>query len=311
MESSSAINKAGATSDALIGCHVGNYKGAQTMDVVTFAVLSTFLKAASGLILTPDKAYLINSRLQPVMVHHGLKSVAELATKIRANPDERLKTDVVEAMTTNETSFFRDGTPFDNFRDYVIPSVIDRRSASKNFRILCAASSSGQEPYSLAMILADNAARLSGWKVEIVGIDLDTKILKRAEEGTYSQFEIQRGLPIQSLLKHFDQAPSQGWRVKPEVRKFVQFRRHNLLNPLTELGKFDVIFCRNVLIYFDAATKKGVLDRLNSQMNDDGFLFLGGSETVIDITENFAPLLGKRGLYIKRDLATRPRMMAS
>lgn len=270
------------------------------MDMAAFTVLSPFLKASSGLMLTPDKAYLLHSRLQPVAIHHGLKSVEELASHIRTGVDQRLKTDVIEAMTTNETSFFRDITPFDNFRDHVLPQVMDHKKNSRTLRILCAAASSGQEPYSLAMVLLEQGARLAGWNTEIVGIDLDTKILRRAEDGAYTQFEVQRGLPTPFLIKYFQQLPNQTWRVKPEVRRLTKFRQANLLKPLQEFGKFDVIFCRNVLIYFDLPTKKDVLERLSAQMTDSGFLFLGGAETVVDITDAYVSLPGKRGLYCKR-----------
>jgi len=267
------------------------------MDPQVFSTLAAFLKSNSGLALTPDKAYLVSSRLLPVAQQYSLKSVDELVSKLNASVPPRLKQDVIEAMTTNETSFFRDTIPFDNFKAHVLTELLERRKSRRSLRILCAAASSGQEPYSLAMILAEQSLRLAGWNTEILGVDLDAKILKRAEEATYSQFEVQRGLPVQLLMKYFEQN-QQMWRLKPQIRSMVKFRQCNLLESLSGLGKFDVIFCRNVLIYFDTATKKNVLDRLADQLAPDGFLFLGGAETVLDITSRFAPSPGHRGVYL-------------
>lgn len=265
------------------------------MEPRTFAAISAFLKVNSGLALTPDKAYLVTSRLKPVADQHGFKSIDELAAKLGA-PNPALKRDVIEAMTTNETSFFRDVTPFEKFKTVVLNELIERRGARRTLRILCAAASSGQEPYSLAMCIAELSARLAGWNIEILGVDLDSRVLARAEEGLYTQFEVQRGLPVHLLVKHFTQE-QQAWRLKPSIRNMVKFRQCNLLESLVGLGHFDVVFCRNVLIYFDTATKTNVLDRLANQIAPDGFLFLGGAETVLDITTRFAPSPDHRGLY--------------
>lgn len=277
------------------------------MDPQVFATLTSFLMANSGLALTPDKAYLVNSRLQPVAEQHSCKSVSELVSKLTGAIPPRIKQDVIEAMTTNETSFFRDTTPFENFKTHVLAELLERRKSRRSLRILCAAASSGQEPYSLAMILAENSLRLPGWITEILGVDLDTKILKRAEEATYSQFEVQRGLPVQMLVKYFDQS-AQSWRLKPQVRNMVKFRRCNLLEPFSDLGNFDVIFCRNVLIYFDTPTKRNVLGRLADQLAGDGFLFLGGAETVLGITDRFVPSPGRRGVYVHQNAARSSQM---
>ncbi len=266
------------------------------LDPQVMNTLAVFVRAHSGLVLTPDKAYLVTSRLGPIVEQHGCKTIAELVAKLKA-PTASLRQDVLEAMTTNETSFFRDAAPFDIFKTHVLTALLERRKARKSLRILCAAASSGQEPYSLAMILAENAAKLTGWTTEILGVDLDTKILKRAEEAVYTQFEVQRGLPVQMLMKYFERN-DQAWRVKPQIRGMVKYRQCNLLEPISSFGKFDVIFCRNVLIYFDNKTKAGVLSRLASQLAPDGFLFLGGAETVLEITDRFTPSPGHRGVYI-------------
>ncbi|MCC6915075.1 MAG: protein-glutamate O-methyltransferase CheR, partial [Rhodospirillaceae bacterium] len=191
----------------------------------------------------------------------------------------------------------------ENFKNHVLPGLLDARKVQKRIRILCAAASSGQEPYSLAIMLAENASRLTGWNIEILGVDIDAKILKKAADAVYTQFEVQRGLPVQMLLKYFDQQPGQNWALRQNVKSMVKFRPCNLLMPFRDFGTFDVVFCRNVLIYFDRPTKRDVLGRLAQQMTGDGCLFLGGAETVLDITDAFCPAPACRGLYIRRPAA--------
>ncbi|TAL00921.1 MAG: protein-glutamate O-methyltransferase CheR [Rhodospirillaceae bacterium] len=279
------------------------------MESQDFIFLAGLLKTQSGLALTMDKTYLLNSRLQPVAEQYGLKTISELIARMRATLTPQLRQDVVEAMTTNETSFFRDVKPFEHLKDHVLPELLERRKQRRQLRILCAAASSGQEPYSIAMLMAEQSARLAGWNVEILGIDLDTRILKRAEEGVYSQFEVQRGLPVQMMVKYFDERPNQTWAIKPQIRKMVRYRQCNLLHPFADLGQFDIIFCRNVLIYFDHPTKRDVLDRLDGQLARDGFLFLGGAETVIDVTQRFVSSL-HRGAYTPRPATETVRAVA-
>ena len=267
------------------------------MDPRVFSVFATFLKDNSGLIVGPDKAYLLDSRLGPISEAHGCHNITELALKLQNAPTLALKTDIIEAMTTNETSFFRDNTPFETFKKHVLPELMEKRKIQRSLRILCAASSSGQEPYSLALTLAEAKIAAEGWKTEILGIDLDAKILKKAEQGIYSQFEVQRGLPVTMMMKYFTPNTDKTWALKPEIRSMVKFKQRNLLHPVSDLGTFDVIFCRNVLIYFDAPTKTKVLERLAAQMSPDGFLFLGGSETVLDLTNKLAAAPSQRGVY--------------
>lgn len=275
------------------------------MNPQDYAVLSGFLKAASGLALTPEKVYLLTSRLQPVAQIHGMKTIADVAQALRLGGTERLKQDVIEAMTTNETSFFRDGTPFEMLRTHVLNELFERRKAARTIRVLCAAASSGQEPYSIAMILAEAFAKVPGWTADILGIDIDSKILAKAEQGLYTQLEVQRGLPVQMLTKYMEQRADQTWQVKPAIRGLVRYRRCNLVQPFGDLGQFDIVFCRNVLIYFDNGQKRDVLNRLCNHMPRDGYLFLGGAETVIDITDRFAPVPGKRGLYAPNPAAVK------
>ena len=207
--------------------------------------------------------------------------------------------DVVEAMTTNETFFFRDKIPFDHFKDSVLPDLIKARANRKSLRIWCAAASTGQEPYSLAMILKDFAQALSGWRVEIVATDLSLEVLEKCKSGIYSQFEVQRGLPIQKLVTHFKQI-GETWQLNADIRAMVQFKPLNLLNDFSILGKFDVIFCRNVLIYFEQATKADVLNRMMKANEADGYLFLGAAETVVGLTDAYRPCQQRRGVYLPK-----------
>jgi chemotaxis protein methyltransferase CheR len=198
--------------------------------------------------------------------------------------------------TTNESFFFRYIKPFDLFRANVLPELLKARAAKKSFRIWCASSSSGQEPYTLAMVLKEEAAKLAGWRTEIVATDISTEMLNKAKAGLYSQFEVQRGLPIQLLMKYFKK---QGdlWQIDAALRAMVQYKEFNLLNSPNVLGQFDVVFCRNVLIYFDQATKGVVLGRIADLIPSDGILFLGDAETVLGISNRFKPVAGQRGVY--------------
>ncbi len=261
-----------------------------------FTYVSTLLMERSGLVITPDKAYLLESRLMPVARKHGLKGLGELIEELRKAGKDELVVDVTEAMTTNETFFFRDTIPFDLFRDQILPPLLESRVDTKSLRIYCAAASSGQEPYSLAIILKEQAANLVGWKIDIIATDISTEILRKAEAGLYSQFEVQRGLPIQMLVKYFEKQDEQ-WLISKEIRDMVTFKDYNLLGDLTPLGRFDVVFCRNVLIYFDRENKTKVLDGISKLMPEDGTLFLGGAETVLGISERFMPVPGQRGVY--------------
>jgi chemotaxis protein methyltransferase CheR len=265
------------------------------MTVTDFDFICQILKQRSGLVLGNDKAYLLESRLLPVARKYRLASFEDLVRLIRSKGDEAVIKDVVEAMTTNESFFFRDTKPFDQFKQIVLPTLMAARP-NKQIRIWSAACSSGQEPYSLAMILCEMAVQLAGWRIEIVGTDLSTEILERAREGVYSQFEAQRGLPINLLVKYFTQTGDR-WQINQKIRSMVQYREFNLLNDPRSLGRFDVVFIRNVLIYFDQPTKGKILNGISALMPDDAFLFLGGAETVLGITDKFQLLAGQRGVY--------------
>ena len=268
------------------------------MKQADFDWLRDFLKKESGLVLSADKTYLVESRLVPVARRRGLAGLDEMVAAVRAGRDRELTVEVVEAMTTNESFFFRDIKPFETLRDVVLPRIVAARKAEKaaRIRIWSAACSSGQEPYTIAMLLKENQALLQGLAVDIVGTDLSAEILAKAKAGTYTQFEAQRGLPIQLLMKYFTQA-GEHWQLHGAVRSMVSFHQANLLHDISRFGRFDIVFCRNVLIYFDNEAKSTVLSRIRAQMPKDGILYLGGAESVLGVTESFTTVPGQRGIY--------------
>ncbi len=270
------------------------------MKIQDFDLFKDLLYKQSGLVITPDKSYLLDSRLTPIAKKWNFASLDVMALQLRSLPDQQLVKDIVEAMTTNETSFFRDMKPFQLFEDTMLPYMIKNRAAKKTLRIWCAAASSGQEPYSLAMILKEKANLMPGWRFEITATDISDDILNLARSGVYSQFEVQRGLPINYLMKYFTQV-NEKWQVKDDIRQMVKFSNFNLLHDMNKFGQFDIIFCRNVLIYFDEKTKGMVLDRMSTRLEKDGFLLLGGAETVLGITEKLRLMPEKRGLYVHPD----------
>jgi chemotaxis protein methyltransferase CheR len=261
-----------------------------------YEFLRKLLKERSGLDLSADKQYLVESRLIPLARRVGLSGIPELVVKMKGGSDAALTADVVEAMTTNETFFFRDKIPFDHLREAVLPALAQARASRRSLRIWCAASSTGQEPYSIAMCVKGFAA-LAGWRVEIMATDLSQSVLEKAKAGIFSQFEVQRGLPIQMLVKHFTQV-GELWQLNADIRAMVQHRQLNLLQDFSHLGTFDVIFCRNVLIYFDPDTKAGIFERLSRMLESDGVLALGAAESVVGISDAFKPYPERRGLYL-------------
>jgi chemotaxis protein methyltransferase CheR len=274
-----------------------------------FNWLRKLLRDRSGLVLAAEKQYLATSRLLPLARKHGLASLAELMARLKEPQSLALVSEVVDAMTTNETFFFRDKIPFEHLRDTVMPALIAARTREKRIRIWCTAAATGQEPYSIAMVLKGMNAQLAGYTVQILATDLCQAVLERARAGLYSQFEVQRGLPIQQLVKYFEQV-GERWQIAPELRGMVQFRTLNLLNDFKTLGTFDLVFCRNVLIYFDQPTKIDVLTRLAPQIPDDGYLVLGAAETVVGLTDRFMPADDKRGLYVPNVEGRRARAAA-
>jgi chemotaxis protein methyltransferase CheR len=274
------------------------------MNAESFSYIAGLVKGRSGLVLTPDKGYMLETRLAPLLKREGLTSLDALALKLRDPRAAVLAEQVTEALTTNESSFFRDGKPFDHLRK-LLPGLAAARPAGAKLRIWSAACSTGQEAYSIAMIAQELAPQLGNRPVEILGTDISTEVLARAREGWFTQFEVQRGLPARLLVKHFRQQETR-WQVAAELRAMTKFERFNLLSDLRGLGRFDVIFCRNVLIYFDAPTKARVLGAMAEQLAADGVLYLGGAETVLGLTEKVVPVAGERGAYER----PRPAAMA-
>ncbi len=260
-----------------------------------YEYLRKFLKERSGLDLSADKQYLVESRLLPLARKSSLPGITELVSKMQRGADALAK-EVVEAMTTNETFFFRDKIPFDHLRETIIPALAKARAARRSLRIWCAASSTGQEPYSIAMCLKEAAHLLSGWRTEIVATDLSQAVLEKSKAGIFSQFEVQRGLPIGLLVKYFTQN-GELWQINAELRGMVQHRQLNLLQDFSHLGVFDIVFCRNVLIYFDQNTKVSIFERISRMLEPDGVLALGAAESVVGITNTFKPYPDHRGLY--------------
>ena len=263
-----------------------------------FEYISALAKERSGLVMREDKVYLLESRLMPLARREGIATLDEFVEFLRRENDFNAINDVVDALTTNETLFFRDNGPFEAFRNTIMPHILETRATTKKFRVWSAASSSGQEPYSLVMILDEMKAALTGWNYEIIGTDISMRILEKAQAATYSQFEVQRGMPTDKLIKYFEQ-DGQHWRLKAPFREQVSFRKANLLEDQRALGMFDVVFCRNVLIYFDRETKTQVLEMIAQMMPADGKLFLGGAETVLGLTDRFAAVEGVKGMYQK------------
>ena len=251
-----------------------------------FDYICDVVRRHSAIVLEPGKEYLVESRLVPLARKEGEQSIASLVSRMRAERTGALTGRVVDAMTTNETSFFRDNHPFDAMSRHVLPELVRARAAERRLSIWCGASSSGQEPYSLTMLLKDVLATHPGWSASLLATDLSTEMLERTRAGVYTQLEVNRGLPVAMLVRHFDKVGTQ-WQVKPDLRAMVTTRPLNLAVPFPPLGSFDVVFLRNVLIYFDAATKRAVLSRVRQVLRPDGYLFLGGAETTLGIDDAF------------------------
>lgn len=250
----------------------------------------------SGLSLTEDKDYLLTSRLAPVVREEGLVSLERLFAITRADPFGRVAQKCIDALATHESFFFRDATPFDQVRDVLLPRLISARSQCRKLRIWSAACSSGQEPYSLAMLLLEERLRIPDWSIEIVATDMSEPILQRARTATYSDFEVNRGLSTERRSRWLRPDPK-GWRIADEARSLVRFQKHNLLDGVSGMSRFDLIFCRNVLIYFDQDRKAASLRQIASALEADGALVLGSAETVVGLDSPFAPRAGLRGVF--------------
>jgi chemotaxis protein methyltransferase CheR len=275
-----------------------------------FDFLRDLLYRRSGLALTVEKRYLVESRLSILCRRENIAGIDEVVRRLRAGRDETLAMQVVESMTTNETLFFRDRTPFDLFRNVVMPELCARRDSNQPIRIWSAACSTGQEAYSLAMILDEMAPQLGGRRFEILGTDISQEVVDKARLASYSQFEIQRGLPVQMLIKYFTQNGDQ-WRVTDKIKSAVKFQTFNLLDCPSRFGMFDVIFCRNVMIYFDMPTKAKVITALAGRLQPWGVVMLGAAETSLGVSDALFADRNNRGLYrLPAVSAEQPRRMA-
>jgi chemotaxis protein methyltransferase CheR len=260
-----------------------------------FEYAARLIKERSGLVLTRDKGYLLENRLMPVVRQHNFKSFHELVAALRTG-DATLQSSAVDAMMAKDTAFFRDWKPFVHFAKIVLPNLMQARREKRHFRILCAGVSTGQEAYSIAMLIRDAAAQLTGWRAEIVGVDLSASAIAAAEAGHYTQFDVQRGLPIKALLRSFTRDDG-GWQLNGDIRSRVNFQTWNLLDDIFPLGRFDVVLCRNVMVYLDLQAKIDLLQKLSRSLADDGVLYLGTQEPLMGVSAAFRPVNRDLGIY--------------
>ena len=251
-----------------------------------FDFIRDLVRRRSAIILEDGKEYLVTSRLSSLARDEGFGSLDQLVQELRTRPSNGLHRKVVQAMTTNETMFFRDVHPFDSIRERVLPELIERKAAQRQLSIWCAASSTGQEPYSIAMMIRDQFPALAGWNLRIIATDFSSDVLERARVGLYTQLEVNRGLPVRYLVKHFTKLDLQ-WQIGDDVRRMVEYRELNLIDPWIGIESMDLVLVRNVLIYFDVETKKTILGKVRSVMLSHGYLFLGGAETTLNLDDAF------------------------
>ncbi|MEI6234373.1 MAG: protein-glutamate O-methyltransferase CheR [Planctomycetota bacterium] len=257
-----------------------------------------FIQSESGVMLDASKLYLVEARLGEIARRENLLGASEVINRLRLNPTMEYRRDVINAMTTNETSFFRDQSPFESLKTDILPNLITARSNVRKLRIWSAACSTGQEAYSIAILIREYFPKLSSWNIEIVGTDISTFVLNRAKQATFTQLEVNRGLPAMLLVKYFTQSGSD-WVLKDDVKKLATFRHFNLLTDLTVLGAFDLIFCRNVLIYFDIEAKRQILTQMRTMLGRESSLFLGGAETVFNVVKGYARIQTGKAVYYR------------
>lgn len=272
-----------------------------TVSQSDFDLVRTLVRDGAAIVLDQGKEYLVESRLLPVARRRGQDSVEQLLTELRRDPAGPLRTLVIEAMTTNETSFFRDGNPFDALAGSILPELMERRAAERELTIWSAACSSGQEAYSTAMVLDELFAAHRGWRARIVASDISTQMLARTREGLYSQLEVNRGLPVHRLMKYFERQGNQ-WQVEASLRAMVETRLINLAASWPQLPPMDVILLRNVMIYFDQVTKQDILTNVRSVLRPGGYLLLGGAETTLNLDPDYERVpVGGTTVYRVRD----------
>ena len=257
-----------------------------SIDARHFEYIRKLLREQSGIALEDGKEYLVETRLTPFAKQEGFASLGDLIARLRRHSLNGLHIKVVEALTTGETRFFRDSHPFEALKTSIFPELIEKRSAQRRLSVWSAAASSGQEPYSVAMLLAEHFPELANWNLQFIASDISDEVLEQAQRGCYSQLEIHRGLP-QPLRKKYLQRQGTTWQISEQIRRKVEFRKINLIHPWSLLPPMDIILMRNVLIYFDVETKKTVLRKVRQTLKPDGYLFLGSSETTLNLDEAF------------------------
>lgn len=270
-----------------------------------FDEIAAFLADRIGLAIDARRQSAIETRMRTLMAEYGVDDMKEFARRLKAGDDPGLMIRAIDAAVTCETLFFRDRAPFLALRELVLPRLNDRRRDMRALRVWSAACATGQEPYSVAMILDEMARVFAGWRTDLVASDVSRAALETAKAGLYSQFEVQRGLPTSLLLRYFRREPD-GWRVAEHLRAAIDFRCVNLVSDFTRLGGFDVILCRNALMYMDLERRRDILRRLAGQLSPDGFLLLGATETVVGLTDDFAPTPGYPGVFTRRGAQARP-----
>lgn len=251
---------------------------------LSFEYVRQLVRDRAAIVLEENKGYLVDARLGPLATKEGFRSVEELVRALRSQRYGPLHKSVVEAMTTNETFFFRDRAPFEALREQILPVLVQARRSSRQLHIWSAAASSGQEAYSVLMLLKEHFPELDTWQVQLLGSDISREVLEKARAGRYTQLEVNRGLPAHLLTRFFEHHGLE-WRIKPALRDMLRLEEINLIEPWPPLPRFDVIFLRNVLIYFDVPTKRRILERVRGVMAPDGYLFLGGAETTLGVDE--------------------------
>lgn len=256
------------------------------MTVVDFDFVRTFVRDQAAIVLEPGKEYLVESRLITLARKENIPTVDALVAKLRSEPNNGLQRKVLDSMTTNETSFFRDVHPFEALKKSILPELIERNRQTRKLNFWCGAASTGQEPYSVLMLMADHFPDLLNWEMKFIATDLSLDVLARAKAGCYNQLEVNRGLPAALLVKHFTRTSSE-WKIKDDLRRRVEFRELNLVSDWPLMPQLDIVFLRNVLIYFDVATKKTILGKIRRLLRPGGYLMLGGAETTLNIDDSF------------------------
>lgn len=264
----------------------------------TFAYLAQMVRQHSAIVLDDTKGYLVESRLGPLLYTEGVRDIDELAFRLRDDRFGPLRRKVLDAMTNNESWFFRDLYPFEALKNAVLPQIVSRPDKARSLSIWSAASSSGQEIYSVAMLIRENFPSLLNWNMTLLGTDISEAILQRAEAGLYSQLEVSRGLPAILLAKYFQQA-GRDWQLKPVIRDMVRFHYVNLASPFPQLGPFDVVFLRNVLIYFALDVRREILARIRRTLRPGGILFLGAAETTLNLDDSYERVPFQKTFYYR------------